>query len=617
MKETVDFKKLVGDAVNGNEKAFEALYHLTKSTAYQTAFRILQNEDDVQDAMQNAYIKANSKLAELKNPEKFESWLKSIVENECKNYIKKEKRISSPIVFLKHKTEYNSEEWREPIPQEYMEREELRDSVTHVLEKLSPETKACIVLFHFEDKTLEQIAEILDIPLGTVKSRLYNGRKQIEKEFNKLRKKDPSLYSVAAIPAVLSLFAYHAANSAVPATVSQAVLSSVMSSASANAATAAATGVAASAAGATASATGVSAAAAGAGATAAASGTAAATTGVAASIAVKIAAVAVAGSVVTGGSVAIKNYVETQNESQSTSAYTSVLLTEEEETLTVTELISGEAPSETTLVTALSSLNSTEKTGRFSTESIITSESEKTSQSTVTSTSQATTQKTTTATTVTTTAKPTTTTTTKVTTTTTTTTKPTEVTFTTKRHTTTEAETETTTETTTEATTNPEESYATSGGVITEYTGNDSGVSIPSTIGTDTVTAIGAAAFADNTAIRSVSIPSTVTQIGQEAFAGCTSLSSVSMPSSLEMIGMGAFYGCTSLTSVSIPDGTQTINDEAFADCSALQTVTIPESVTYIADDAFAGCDSLTVKCKEGSAAHEFAVANSVNFSLI
>ena len=601
MKETVDFKKLVSDALSGNEKAFEELYHLTENTAYQTAFRILQNEDDVQDVMQNAYIKANDRLKELQNPEKFENWLKSIVENECKNYIKKEKRISAPLVFLKHKTEHNSEEWRDPIPQEHIEREELRSSVTQIIEKLSPETRACIVLFHFEDKSLEQISEILEIPLGTVKSRLHNGRKQIEKEFNKLRKKDPTLYGIAAIPAVISLFAYNAANSTVPAAVSQAVLSSAVGSASAGAATAATAGVTASAAGTAATV---------AGATAASSGTAAAATGAAASIAVKVAAVAIAGSVVTGGSVAIKNYVETKNEVQTTSAYSSAILEQEEETLTIAGQTSDITSTETVIFSVPSSFISTAKANVFSTKANKTYTSVQTTEGTVASTSKTvqttetvntTTATTTATTTVTTTAvKPTTTSTTKATTT-----EAQEVTFTTKRS------------TTTETTTNPEENYSISGSVITEYTGSESSVTIPATIGSDAVTAIGAGAFAGNSYIRAVSIPSSVTQIGQEAFAECGSLFSVSLPSSLEMIGIGAFYGCTNLTSVSIPHGTQSIGDEAFAGCSALKSITIPESVTSIADDAFTGCDFLTIKCKEGSAAYDFAVANSINYSLI
>lgn len=562
MKETVDFSKLVNDAVSGDSHAFDELYRLTYKTAYHTASLLLKNADDVEDVLQNAYIKAYKKLHELNNPGSFEIWIKSIVENECKNYIKKEKRIRAPVIFFKNKVDENAEEWNHPIPQEYMEREELRKSVSDILDKLSPEVRACIVLFHYGEKSLNEISEILDIPLGTVKSRLYNGRKQIEKEFNKLRKKDPTLLGIGAIPVLLSLLSYQEKNIAVPATISEGITASLTGAASAASSATAGSAVTAT--------------------TAAASGSVATTA--TASIAVKVAAVAVAGSVAVGGSVAIKNHVENKAANESTSAYFSTL--KNEETGTVAETL-PETSTSTVVSTAVSSTY----------QSSITSNSQ-----TSTTQHQSTTTERYTATTVrqSTTAKPTVTT-TKATT------KPT----------TTKAVTTTKPTTTEPPTTNPENNYGASGGVITEYTGDETYVTIPSSVGGNTVTAVGSGAFSGNTSIRSVSLPSTVTQIGQEAFADCTSLSSVSLPSSLELIGIGTFYGCSDLTSVSIPNGTKTISDEAFAQCTSLQTVTIPSSVTSISDDAFDGCNSLTIRCEEGSAAHDFAVANGINFSLI
>lgn len=557
MRETVDFSKLVNDAVNGDSHAFDELYRLTYKTAYHTASLLLKNADDVEDVLQNAYIKAYKKLPELNNPGSFESWIKSIVENECKNYIKKEKRIRAPVIFFKNKVDENAEEWNQPIPQEYMEREELRKSVSDILDKLSPEVRACIVLFHYEEKSLNEISEILDIPLGTVKSRLYNGRKQIEKEFNKLRKKDPTLLGIGAIPALLSLLSYQAKNITVPATISEGITASLTGAASAASSATAGSAVIAT--------------------TAAASGSIATTA--TASIAVKVAAVAVAGSVAVGGSVAIKNHVENKAASENTSAYSSTL--KSEETGTVAETLPKTSTS-TVVSTAVSSTYQSSITSNSQT-SATQLQSTTTERYTATTVRQSTT------------AKPTATT-TKATT----------------RPTTTKAVT-----TTEPPTTNSGNNYGASGGVITEYTGDETYVTIPSSVGGNTITAVGSGAFSGNTSIRSVSLPSTVTQIGQEAFADCTSLSSVSLPSSLELIGIGAFYGCSDLTSVSVPGGTKTISDEAFAQCTSLQTVTIPSSVTSISNDAFDGCDSLTIRCEEGSAAHDFAVANGINFSLI
>lgn len=563
MKESVNFSKLINDAINGNA-AFEELYQLTSKSAYHTAGLLLKNHEDIEDVLQNSYIKAYQKLPELKNPESFESWIKTIVENECKNYIKKEKRISAPIIFFKNKADEQAEEWETPVPQEYMEREELRKSISDIIDSLSPEVRACIILFHYEDKSMNEISEILDIPLGTVKSRLHNGRKQIEKEFNKLKKKDPTLYAVGAIPVVLSLLSYQAKNIVVPAAVSESVIASVSGAVSATGAASAASAATATA---LSAASGI--------------GTASsAATATAASVAVKVAAVAVAGSVAVGGSVAVKKHID--NKAAETSTTVSEPYTAEE-TCTVKETIAEylTIPSEAYTLPASDLAYTAETSLRNTTQKL--------SASSAVHTANSTTKRQTTA-----------------------------ARTTTVRETTTRKVTATKPVTTSVLpTTSSENSYGFSGGVITEYKGGDINVSIPSSNGSDAVTAIGAGAFMGNTAVESVTLPSSVTQIGQEAFADCTSLSSVLLPSSLERIGIGAFYGCTSLSAVSVPSGTKTISDEAFAECTSLQTVTIPSSVTSISEDAFAGCESLTIMCEEGSAAHRFAAENNINFSLI
>lgn len=169
--------------------------------------------------------------------------------------------------------------------------------------------------------------------------------------------------------------------------------------------------------------------------------------------------------------------------------------------------------------------------------------------------------------------------------------------------------------------------YSVSGGTvtITGYTGTRSYVMIPSVLGSNSVTALGARVFYNKRSITYVSIPSSVNVIGNAAFGKCTKLTTVevpngvtalgesvfvdcaklknvSLPASLETIGTSAFSNCTSLETITLPSSLTSLGVGAFGNCSALSTVTIPESVSSIADGAFAGCTALSTVYYGGTA---------------
>ena len=108
----------------------------------------------------------------------------------------------------------------------------------------------------------------------------------------------------------------------------------------------------------------------------------------------------------------------------------------------------------------------------------------------------------------------------------------------------------------------------------------------------NSVTSIGASAFAVCRGLASVSIPNSVTSIGNGAFYYCSGLTSVTIPESVTTIGEGAFYG-SGLTSVTIPESVTTIGVGAFQNCKSLTSATIGNSVTSIAREVFFGCNAL------------------------
>ncbi len=556
-------------AASGEQKAFDELYAATVETAYYTATLVLTSQEDIADALQISYMKAFAHIGELEHPESFEKWLKKIVINECRNYLRDNGKHIFSTVYIGGS--YDDVEGSD-LTVDIAGNGELRRTLDEILSSLPEKQRVCVNLFYYEKYSVAEIAALLGISEGTVKSRLHYGRRTLERKY-KRSSEGKRFYGVAVVPAVAALLAYKAGKSSAPAAV-KAVTGSVV------AAEAQAAGVAAVALPAA-----VTAGAAGSAISAGAGIGAAAVVG-------KVAAVATAAAVTAGGAVGIKTYVENRPEPTTaqniyTEEYATLgefAVTEADETVISFSVSDGSTVTVTIPVTAVRIPSTVRPTA------IVEARSETLAHSHTAPRTERT-------------SRPTTTRKQKPTTTSAPTTTERAVTSTTVKH------------TEPPATVPPEEDYVVSGGVLTEYKGSGGSVTVPSKIGSSSVTSIGSGAFSGNTSLKSVSLPVGVKKIGQEAFADCTALTSVSLPSTLESVGAGAFYGCSSLGSVNIPSGVTSLGDDAFHGCSSLKTVTIPDSVTSIGDGAFDGCDGVTVKCSKNSAAYEYAVANGINVS--
>lgn len=556
-------------AASGEQKAFDELYAATVETAYYTATLVLTSQEDIADALQISYMKAFAHIGELEHPESFEKWLKKIVINECRNYLRDNGKHIFSTVYIGGS--YDDVEGSD-LTVDIAGNGELRRTLDEILSSLPEKQRVCVNLFYYEKYSVAEIAALLGISEGTVKSRLHYGRRTLERKY-KRSSEGKRFYGVAVVPAVAALLAYKAGKSSAPAAV-KAVTGSVV------AAEAQAAGVAAVALPAA-----VTAGAAGSAISAGAGIGAAAVVG-------KVAAVATAAAVTAGGAVGIKTYVENRPEPTTTqNIYTEeyatlgeFAVTEADETVISFSVSDGSTVTVTIPVTAVRIPSTVRPTAIVEVPSETLAHSH-----TVPRTER--------------TSRPTTTRKQKPTTTSAPTTTERAVTSTTVKH------------TEPPATVPPEDDYVVSGGVLTEYKGSGGSVTVPSKIGSSSVTSIGSGAFSGNTSLKSVSLPVGVKKIGQEAFADCTALTCVSLPSTLESVGAGAFYGCSSLGSVNIPSGVTSLGDDAFYGCSSLKTVTIPDSVTSIGDGAFDGCDGVTVKCSKDSAAYEYAVANGINVS--
>lgn len=149
--------------------------------------------------------------------------------------------------------------------------------------------------------------------------------------------------------------------------------------------------------------------------------------------------------------------------------------------------------------------------------------------------------------------------------------------------------------------------------IVIRYKGTAADVTIPSRYKGKPVTMIDHAAFHNNSAVTSVTIPDSVTAIPDDAFGFCSQLTNISIPNSVTFIGFSAFNSCTSLKSITLPSSLSTIQSYAFYNCGNLKTIRIPVSVTSIGNYAFDVCPNLMTVTYPGSKTQWDAITKGSN----
>lgn len=166
----VDFNEKVLRARHGDDNAFSDLIRERKEILYRTAFTYVKNRDDALDIVSETIYKAYISIKKLKEPQFFNTWLIRILINTSLDHIKRSKKILP----FKGDIAIN-----EPITS--------RDSVElldlyYAVDKLDPKYKTIVILKYFQDFTLGQIAEVLECPIGTVKTYLHKALKELRIE---------------------------------------------------------------------------------------------------------------------------------------------------------------------------------------------------------------------------------------------------------------------------------------------------------------------------------------------------------------------------------------------------------------------------------------------------
>jgi len=167
------------DCQMGKSESYRFLVDKYKVRAYHAALIFTGNRDDALDLSQEAFFRAYRAIKSFEKGKKFYTWLYQILKNLSINHLKKRKKKSPVISDVEESSGpglYFSSDGR---PDEIFETHELRDILWTALNRLKKEEKEIIVLKEFNELSYKEIAEVLDIPIGSVMSRLYYARQRL------------------------------------------------------------------------------------------------------------------------------------------------------------------------------------------------------------------------------------------------------------------------------------------------------------------------------------------------------------------------------------------------------------------------------------------------------
>lgn len=165
----------------GDKNAFDSFIQRYHNEIYYTALGIVRSEWDARDICQETFLKVFSSLNKLKDTSKIRQWMNRILINKCNDYFRHNKRITvSEYIEVKRFSDVENVE---------------KIDLLKAMLSLKEETRVVLTLRYFQDLPLKEIASILDIPEGTVKSRISNGLKELRK-LMKTSKEGGKLYEL-------------------------------------------------------------------------------------------------------------------------------------------------------------------------------------------------------------------------------------------------------------------------------------------------------------------------------------------------------------------------------------------------------------------------------------
>ena len=180
---------IIAQALAGDQKAYTVLVERHRAAVYHVIHRIVHHDEIARDLVQETFMKAFSSLASYRSEYRFSTWLYKIAANSSIDHLRK-KRIQALSLDRPIDTGDGTMEIEVPDnsfnPELALVRKQQRFSIEEAIDSLPPKYREVIVYRHKDDKSYEEIADLLGIPVGTVKARIFRARELLKRKLKNI-----------------------------------------------------------------------------------------------------------------------------------------------------------------------------------------------------------------------------------------------------------------------------------------------------------------------------------------------------------------------------------------------------------------------------------------------
>jgi RNA polymerase sigma-70 factor (ECF subfamily) len=173
-------------ARNGDRHAFAELVELYKDKIFHLAYRMLNNKHEAEDAVQETFLRVYTNLHRYDENQKFSTWIFRIATNHCIDRLRKRKHTAYSLDAEMPDGEgndyYSMLASHDDLPEKQIILSETQQQIRKAIDALPEKYKAVVILRYLQDMSLQEISDVLDMPVTTVKTRVHRGREYLRKK---------------------------------------------------------------------------------------------------------------------------------------------------------------------------------------------------------------------------------------------------------------------------------------------------------------------------------------------------------------------------------------------------------------------------------------------------